>query len=172
MASLIGGNIPQMSSCSHAHTVYDGNATAMGLVNMTQTTAGMGQLANLGAQQNSPMFQAISQSKQDYIDRVMGNQPKQETKVADPKRRLIKVIIADPDEKVPLDKCLLYSSEEKLTDLNDQELFFEIDIKTILDDHNLVRISILDKTVKERKEYLEPVKVRDLRMVVVTVATF
>lgn len=92
--------------------------------------------------------------------------------MADPKRRFVKVIIIDPDEKVPLEQCVLYSGDEKLTDLNDQELFFEIEIKALLDAHNAERIKIIDKTVKERTEVLEPIKVRDLRMVVVTVAQF
>jgi hypothetical protein len=42
----------------------------------------------------------------------------------------------------------------------------------MLTDHNKVRTKIIDKSVKERTEHLEPVKVRDLRMVVVTVAQF
>lgn len=92
--------------------------------------------------------------------------------MADPKRRLVKVIIIDPDDKVPLSQCVLHSGHEHLTDLTDQELFFEIDIKTLLDAHNTGRTKIVDKTIKERREFLEPVKVRDLRMVVVTVAQF
>ena len=94
-----------------------------------------------------------------------------EKKVATPARRLVKVIIVDPDENLPLDHCLLYSGEEKLTDATDQELFFELDIKDMLAKHNERRIKIVDKKVKERTEYLEPAKVRDLKMVVVTVAT-
>lgn len=87
-------------------------------------------------------------------------------------RRLVKVIIVDPNENITLEDCVLYSGNEKLTDATDQELFFEIDIKNILDTHNAKRIMIIDKKVKERTEYLEPAKIRDLKMVVVTIATF
>lgn len=87
-------------------------------------------------------------------------------------RRLVKVVIVDPNENIPLDQCLLYSGEEKLTDATDQELFFEIDIKDILAKHNEKRGKIVDKKVKERVEYLEPAKIRDLKMVVVNVASF
>lgn len=87
-------------------------------------------------------------------------------------RRLVKVVIVDPNENVPLDDCVLYSGEEKLTDATDQELFFEIDIKGILEAHNAKRVTVVDKKVKERTEYLEPAKIRDLKMVVVNVATF
>lgn len=87
-------------------------------------------------------------------------------------RRLVQVFIADPDENVPLESSLLYTGEQKLTDATDQELFFEIDIKGILEQHNVARVKIVNKKVKERTEYLEPIKVRDLKMVVVDVASF
>lgn len=87
-------------------------------------------------------------------------------------RRLVKVVIVDPNDNIPLDKCLLYSGEEKLTDATDQELFFEIDIKDLLAKHNEVRVKLVDKKVKERTDYLEPAKIRDLKMVVVNIATF
>jgi hypothetical protein len=87
-------------------------------------------------------------------------------------RRLVQVFIADPNDNIPVDQCLLYSGEQKLTDLTDQELFFEIDIKSLLAAHNEKRVKIVDKTVKERTEYLEAARVRDLKMVVATLATF
>lgn len=87
-------------------------------------------------------------------------------------RRLVKVAIVDPNENVPLSECVLYSGEEKLTDATDQELFFEIDIKSILDKHNAKRVKCVDRKVKDRTEYLEPAKIRDLKMVVVNVAMF
>ena len=89
-----------------------------------------------------------------------------------PSRRLVQVFIADPDENVPLEQSMLYSGQQKLTDATDQELFFEIDMKTILEIHNEKRIKLVNKKVKERTEYLEPAKIRDLKMVVVNVATF
>lgn len=86
-------------------------------------------------------------------------------------RRLVQVIIADPNENVSLEDCILFKGEEKVTDATDQELFFELDIKDLLEKHNEKRVKIIDKKVKERTEYLEPAKVRDLKMVVVTVAS-
>lgn len=87
-------------------------------------------------------------------------------------RRLVQVFIADPDENVPLTDCLLYSGDQKLTDLTDQELFFEVDIKSILDTHNAKRTGFVNKAVKERVEHLEPARIRDLKMTVVTIASF
>jgi hypothetical protein len=87
-------------------------------------------------------------------------------------RRLVKVVIVDPNENVPLEQSVLYNGKEKMTDATDQELFFELDIKQILDAHNVERIKMIDKKVKERTELLEPAKIRDLKMVVVNIATF
>jgi hypothetical protein len=86
-------------------------------------------------------------------------------------RRVVQIFIADPNENIPLEDCMLHESERKLTDATDQELFFELDIKGILERHNAKRTKVIDKKVKDRTEYLEPAKVRDLKMVVVTVAT-
>lgn len=87
-------------------------------------------------------------------------------------RRIVQVFIADTDENVPLEKSVIYTGEQKLTDATDQELFFEIDIKGILDRHNTYRKTLVNKKVKERTENLEPVKIRELKMVVVTIAEF
>lgn len=91
-------------------------------------------------------------------------------------RRIVQVFIADPNENVPLDKALLYQDEKPhLTDLTDQELFFELDIKDILAKHNEFRVTVVDKEASEGKNkdvLLEPAKIRDLRMTVVSVATF
>lgn len=95
-----------------------------------------------------------------------------ENPVAQPNRRIVQVFIADPEESLPLDKSVLYRGEQKLTDLTDQELYFEVDIKSLLDQHNAFRTTVRNKAVKEREEKLEPARVRDLKMVVVTMAAF
>lgn len=87
-------------------------------------------------------------------------------------RRLVQVFVVDPDPNVPIADCLLYRGELQLTELTDQELFYEIDIKTILEKHNTKRITITNKSVKERVEKLEPARIRDLRMQIVLVAQF
>lgn len=88
------------------------------------------------------------------------------------KRRLVQVIVVDPNENIPLEYCVLYQGDQRLTDLNDQELFFELDIKALLEKHNAIRTKVRDKKVKEREEFLEPAKIRDLKMVVVNIAEF
>lgn len=90
-------------------------------------------------------------------------------------RRLIQVFIADPDPNVPLDRALLYKGELKFTDSTDQELYFEVPIVDLLAKHNAERLKWPDKEASKRAGkdvMLEPARVRDLRMVVVTVASF
>lgn len=89
--------------------------------------------------------------------------------------RIVKVFIADSNENLPLEKRVIYSGEEKLTDLTDQELFFEVPIADLLAKHNEVRAATVDKKQAEkfgRDIFLEPARIRDLKMVVVNVAAF
>lgn len=89
--------------------------------------------------------------------------------------RIVKIFIADPNENLPLDKRLLHSGDEQLTDLTDQELYFEVPIADLLKKHNAMRATTIDKKQTEkfgRDVFLEPVRIRDLKMVVVVVAGF
>lgn len=105
----------------------------------------------------------------DQEQQNMSNTPKKE-------KRLIQVYIVDPHPDVPLDKSVLYSQPTPtLTDATDQELFFQIDMKQIMHDHNQVRVKVVDKEASNRfnKEvYLEPIRIRDLIMNVITIARF
>jgi hypothetical protein len=87
--------------------------------------------------------------------------------------RIVKVFVADPDDSLPLESRVLYQGEEKLTDLTDQELFFELPIQDLMTKHNAIRIKTRDKEQSNsfgRDIMLEPIKVRDLKMVIVNVA--
>lgn len=97
-----------------------------------------------------------------------------ETKLITMPKRIVRVYLADTDDNLPLDRCLLYTGSEKLTDLTDQELYFEIPINDLLTKHNAYRATVVDKkaTSKVGKEiFLEPVKIRDLKMLVVCIAS-
>lgn len=89
--------------------------------------------------------------------------------------RIVKVFVADPNDNLPLDKRVLHTGSEQLTDLTDQELFFEVPITEILARHNAVRAATVDRKQAEkfgRDIMLEPARIRDLKMVVVTIAQF
>lgn len=90
-------------------------------------------------------------------------------------RRIAQVFIADTNENIALDKGLLYQGEPTFTDLTDEELFFELDMKSMLEVHNAVRVATLDKRASKtsgRDVYLEPARIRDLNMVVLDIAVF
>ena len=90
-------------------------------------------------------------------------------------RRIVQVFIADPNDNVPLDRSVLYTGEQKLTDLNDTELFFEVPIAETLKKHNAFRVTVADREASKRAGkdvLLDPARIRDLKMVVVTVAQF
>ena len=74
-------------------------------------------------------------------------------------RRIVQVMVVDPDPKVPLDLAVLHHGEQMVTDSTDEELFFEMDIQDLLKQHN------------ERREEakLPPVRIRDLKREVLTV---
>jgi hypothetical protein len=144
----MNANMPTMASASHAHSTYSADALFANALAVGKPLGGI-----------LPPGQALNAI----------NQFQQEKKPMTT-RRVVQVFVADPNDNIPLDDCLLFKGEEKLTDATDQELFFELDIKDLLEKHNEKRIKVIDKKVKDRTEYLEPAKVRDLKMVVVTVA--
>ena len=90
-------------------------------------------------------------------------------------RRLVKVVIVDSNESIPLDKAVLVNQAEKITDLEDSEIFFDMDIKGILKTHNDYRVTVVDKEMSKKRDkdvMLEPIRIKDLKMVVLTIASF
>jgi len=135
---------PTFASSAHTHTVYNPNEFT---AQVLQATTAANQASSLPKVRNVTM-------------------------VALPTRRLVRVLVVDPNENIPLSDSVIYKGDELLTDLTDQELFFDISIQELLKTHNEKRVKIIDKRVKDRTEYLEPAKIRDLKMVVVTIAQF
>jgi hypothetical protein len=170
--------LPQMAEASHSHTIYSGAdfGTAIGGVNAVMSAPHSHTVAEhiawnemidhranaLRAHRRHSVFQQIASPEQGEI--TMPAAPNQ--------RRYVRIIVVDPDPNVPLDQCLLHSGAEKLTDLTDQELFYDLDMRTMLEEHNSKRVKLQDKTVKERTQMLEPARIRDLKMTVVTIAQF
>lgn len=188
-AAMATGDYPQISASQYASTTYglgvggDGpvGGAVLGLLGTASST-----FSPLGAQQGwgdvirneagPPFATSVARGRlhlplHPTTDSNIRDTEEEEV-MANPKRRLVQVLIMDPNENVPLESCLLYRGDQKLTDATDAELYFEIDIKDILAKHNQNRVKLVDKKVKERVEYLEPAKIRDLKMVVVTVAEF
>jgi hypothetical protein len=166
--NLAGLDMPTIANSAHSHATYAGLPTAAFVVNGSTAAINKEWLFANGA---GALGKKVSETlRAPYIDNV-SDLLKGEVDMAG-NRRLVQVFIADPDQRVPLEQSMIYSGENKLTDLTDQELFFEVDIKRLLDEHNTKRTKIVDKSVKDRSEYLEPAKIRDLKMVVTTIAQF
>jgi hypothetical protein len=156
------GDIPQISAGTYSNTSYGlGSGSITGdCVVWDGTTTAVPQ-AHRGVQ----LMQLIPSGSHTHFQ-------VEKEDMADNKTRLVRVVIVDPNENLSLADRLVYSGDEKFTDLTDQELFFELDIKSMLASHNEKRVKAVDKSVKERTQYLEPARVRDLKMVVVNIATF
>lgn len=107
-------------------------------------------------------------------DKIIEYLEKEKEGMAEDKRRIVQVFIADTDPHIPLENAILYSGDQKLTDRTDEELFFELNIKELLDKHNDLRATIKDKELSSKDEtvYMEPIRIRDLTMTVVTVTEF
>lgn len=145
------------------------------------TTAGM--WVDNTAYEQKPYNIHVTPSLEDYEDANRTAEIKipevseQEEEMAkkNSSRRLVKVLIVDPDDRLPLGECVLMNGNEFMTDLSDQELYFEYDVKAMLDKHNKKREGIVDeKWLREegKKRNLEPIRIKDLSMSVVTIAQF
>jgi hypothetical protein len=156
--------LPEITSCNYAATT---GTDAMAIVGGVWPAVGNEKA--LCAQ----MFRA--RRPDEFWNQPLNPEP-ETTMPNNSQRRIVQVFIADPDENIPLESAVLFKGEQKFTDLTDQELFFELPIKDILDKHNFsCRANLLNKEATKRtgKDIkLEPIKVRDLRMVVVNIATF
>ena len=159
--------MPQMASAQYiSNTITPGQWGTTGNNTGDWIEHSAFELEKLG--QAEPDFKQILQTMHDKNSNEMD-----EEMVDTPTRRLVKIFMADPDENIPLEDCLLYSGKEFLTDLTDEELFFEIPVKELLDKHNIKRVKIKKETASGRKtEYLKKARIRDLRMMVVTIAGF
>ncbi len=171
------GDLPTMSAMSHTHSTY-------GLGAMSYDAGANAAVA--GWQPNQ--FQAQSDAEATAMLRsrrvaaqMLQHQPEASpamaipTSTLIPQDRLVRVIIADTNKSIPQDKRILHKSEEFYTDSTDQELFHEVDVMALLRKHNEYRTTLLDKATdgtSKTNRNLEPARVRDLHMAVVTVAMF
>lgn len=148
---MASAEMPQMYSSARASTAYVLPDAAQGLVG---AGGGGGDIRELARRMAMPA-----------VNNVQPTQPKKDA----PMNRIVQIYIADTYDSIPLDKRILYEGKPFFTDLTDNELFFTIDVNGILSKHNEYRVTVRDKKVKDRTEMLEPARVRDIKMVVVTV---
>lgn len=164
------GDVPSIASSAYSSTAY-GLGASGGLTETENTSVAAGQWITLGGAGGNPLA-ALVQPRAQVIREQHTHRDQHKELMMAVSCRFVRVLIVDPNENVPLEDRIVYRGEEKFTDLTDTELYFELDIKDLLARHNEKRIKMIDKSVKERTEHLEPVKVRDLKMVVVNIASF
>lgn len=163
--------MPSLSASTYASQQYPLAALGVAENQIARGLAGAGMWAGNDKEdaQNKLLGAMLQRVHEPIIKK-----PQQEKQIVST-ARIVKVFIADTNDSLPLESRVLYSGEEKLTDLTDQELFFEVPIKELLDAHNAVRLKTQDKKQTEkfgREIFLEAARIRDLKMVVVTVAQF
>lgn len=163
-------DLPRIGTSNYTTSAYALNAGGTGYVDTSTTAAGQWTIGDSMGDVVRGNHDANLKSYRTSLLKVA--QPVEFEMAEKNVSRFVRVIIVDPNENLSLEDRLVYKGEEKFTDLNDQELFFELEIKSLLSAHNEKRVKTVDKTVKERTEHLEPAKIRDLKMVVVNIATF
>jgi hypothetical protein len=77
-------------------------------------------------------------------------------------RRIVQVFVIDPDEALPLEHAVLHMGGQQVTDATDEELYYQINIPALLEQHNQTRQE-LD---------LPAIRIRDLKKRVETILEF
>ena len=84
--------------------------------------------------------------------------------------RKVQQFLTDPDDNIPLESRVLYEGDVFLTDESDQELIYRVPVQEILTKHNEYRVTVRDRRYKDKEVFLEPARIRDLRLTTVTLA--
>ena len=186
---------PTISSSNYTNTTYtpgmwDTSTTIAGTVTSAPSVGfvGMGVVAPLTPYRaevwDNARFEQLEKKINPFQQELAAAKPAAPAAAAAPKpvqkekevaTRIVKVYIADTNDNLKVSDQLLHRGQEHLTDATDQELFFEIPINEILKTHNELRAGTRDRKASEKAGkdiFLEPIRIRDLKMVVVTVASF
>lgn len=163
------GDVPNITGSMYSSNAIDTGNICAGWGNVASGNAAIVGGGNQALQRFLTClnpFEQIDRQPEQQIETPMANTVN---------RRIVQVFIADPNDNVPLESSVLYKGDQKLTDLNDTELFFEVSIAEILNAHNKGRVKWTDKDASKKAGkdvFLDAAKIRDLKMVVVTIATF
>lgn len=179
-----GGEIPSISNVAYSSNSYSTGALGISGADGPQGQAGIvwDGVAGNPDWVGGPLARRVSnlpQDPQEQFQKALDDLSKrQEPKPIQQEQytmRIVKVFIADPNENLPLEKRILYTGDEKLTDSNDTELYFELPMAELVKTHNILRAATVDRKATDkagRDVFLEPIRIRDLKMVVVDVAKF
>lgn len=90
-------------------------------------------------------------------------------------RRMVHVLVVDPDLKVPDEQSVLHDSKEFVTSKTDEELKYDLNLKTMLEEHNVVRGKVVDEAASEKRGkdiFLKKIKISNLVIHVYETAKF
>lgn len=164
------GDLPKMFTSSRDTSSYT-TANLMGGVGAAVPTASIFAQRVSGAATAWPDHYGEQDVEAKVFTKTI-TEPEKAKMAAKNQRRMVQVFIMDPDPAVPLNDAMVYRGDQHLTEATDQELFFELPMKQLLDEHNARRSKVINKKVLDRTEYLEPTRIGNLSMVVVNVAVF
>lgn len=162
--------LPQMSAHAHSHSLYD--ASHLQVPVATSTVSLYEPMLATPAPEIHRQPHMTEEELRRRVQQAQQAAMKGPQEMPQPTLRLVQIFIADTDPMVPLAERLLHQTAPTVTDLTDQELFYDLPIRDILDAHNAKRVKLYDKRVKDRTQMLEPLRIRDLKMNVVTIALF
>lgn len=158
--------LPSINAYTSLSTSYSGDAFKLGNFNQLAPPRGT-QSALAQALVSASDYGALTKQRE-----FIYYKQKELESMADktPKARIVQVFIADSDESLPLESRLIYKGDQLFTDMSDQDLFFDVDLKPLLVKHNELRAKTLNQN--EEDTFLKPVRVSELKMVVSVIAEF
>ena len=90
-------------------------------------------------------------------------------------KRLVQLVVVDPDKRVEDNQSLVYMGPTLLTSIGDEDLILETDLREALAKHNDRRGAIEDEDRSDKRNksvYLKPRKLSELEIRVVVLETF
>lgn len=164
------GDMPTMNTLAYAHSTYQGS-----LQRGLQAASAVARKWDRGPVTGYLATESNFEQQLSALAKTLTDEKGQKM-AAKPTRRLIRLLVVDPHPSVPLDQCVLYQSDEKMTDLSDQDLFYEIasELMPKLKAHNEKRVTWNEraKADNEKAVKLEPARISDLTMTTVVIASF
>lgn len=84
-------------------------------------------------------------------------------------RRIVQLIAVDTNINVPIERSVIYTGEDVLTDKSDAELILDMDMLKLLPAYNEYRVRVVDRDRSEtsgRDIFLEPLKIDNVQFLV------
>lgn len=104
-----------------------------------------------------------------HLNNVVGLQQFQA--VAQPAKRLVRVLVVDTDSNVPAKNSKIFD-EEMFTTLSNDKINLSIDVKDALEKHNALRVKFYRETQEGNKIYLKALELSDITVTVIQLAVF